>query len=159
MWEGWSQNREIWFTPKGVEVIPLALPAIPIGRVILENQWQDTISFRLGGQYSLMPDVLWLRGGVFFEQTAVPTQRLSAGSIDLDKVGITAGTKIALPWGMWVDYAVGTTLSIPATVTDTLITLQNPLDPNGGPGDPIGNGEYNNFQVWMQAGLGASLDL
>jgi long-subunit fatty acid transport protein len=38
-----------------------------IKQIKLEKQWRDTIAVRLGGDYAVIPDLLTLRGGGFFE--------------------------------------------------------------------------------------------
>jgi long-subunit fatty acid transport protein len=153
VWERWSRNKTIDFEPIDIESI-----VGPIDTVQLKNNWQDSFSIRLGTTVWLLPELLRIHAGTNFEKSAVPDENLNAGSLDLDKWGVTTGVTVNLPAGLWVDLALGYTYWQSKKISESKVTLVNALAPDS-EGYPIGNGSYSNQQVALHLGLGVKFDI
>ncbi len=70
----------------------------------LKKRWKDSYAIRLGGQYEFS-NKLCFRGGVLFDKSPIPDDRLDATTIDTDKVGIGLGLGQKLGERMTIDYA------------------------------------------------------
>jgi long-subunit fatty acid transport protein len=158
VWEEWSNNQQIVFHPKDV-VFTTPVDDIPLQDIIISTHWRNSYSVRLGGQYQLLPDLLLVRAGGYYERGAVPKNYLSAFSLDLDKIGVTLGARADLPWGLFVDAALGYVHWLPQTVTRGNVRLVNPLTDPPTSEWPVNNGDYKGGQVIAMLALGAKLDL
>lgn len=166
VWEGWSRNEQIVFDPLDIAV---TIPSIndpntgePINialdDIVIDTRYRDTYSIRAGGKYRLAEIVL-LRAGVYYERAAVGGGRLSLGTFDLDKIGVTAGGRIDLPFHLWVDLAVGYVQFFTKETTTSKTLLKNPLAVPPEPRWPMANGTYGNRQIVTMLGVGGHFDL
>jgi long-subunit fatty acid transport protein len=84
-WENWSviERYEVSMAGKinGQEVEDL----------VIEKQWNDTVSVRLGGDYRVVPEVLDVRVGGFWENGAAPEAYSHIDFPSFDRVGLGAG--------------------------------------------------------------------
>jgi long-subunit fatty acid transport protein len=84
-WENWSviERYEVSMSGKinGQEVEDL----------VIEKQWNDTVSVRLGGDYRVVPEVLDVRAGGFWENGAAPEAYSHIDFPSFDRVGLGAG--------------------------------------------------------------------
>ena len=87
VWEGWSTNDVQTVNPVDIDLTS-AGETNPLDPILIQNNYQDTWSARLGGRYSL-GDSWILRSGLFYETSAVPDEYRSLGTFDLNKVGVT----------------------------------------------------------------------
>ena len=167
VWEGWGRNQQIVFEPLDVEVtIPsIADPetgvppfSIALDDIVVDTRYRDTYSLRAGGELRLMEWAL-ARAGFYYERAAVGTGRLSMGTMDLDKIGITAGGRVDLPLGLWVDLALGYVQWITKEVTNSKVLIKDPLVVPPEDRWPIANGTYRNRQVAALVGVGGQLDI
>ncbi|MBI5511193.1 MAG: outer membrane protein transport protein [Deltaproteobacteria bacterium] len=155
--EGWHRNDTILFQPKDIVMSDVSRGDTTLQEIKITSHWQDTFSVRGGAQYQLLPDLLALRLGGFYEKGAVPEEYLSAFSLDLDKVGATLGARLDLPLGIFVDVAAGYLYWLPVTVTNTNIKIVNPLTLPPSEQWPIANGDYSNHQVLAMLAVGVAL--
>lgn len=79
-WEGWSVYDKY--------TLDYDNPLLP-DREVIKN-WDDTLSFRLGGQY-MLNDNFALRAGYLFEQTAIPDETIEPGLPGADRHSIQLG--------------------------------------------------------------------
>jgi long-chain fatty acid transport protein len=98
--EFWSVHDEMIAVPQsirieGIDGAPssLALPEIRVPR-----NFRDASSVRVGGEYQTKfgPYPLTLRGGVMWEESAIPPEYLSLSSLDFEKVVASVGASIAV---------------------------------------------------------------
>ena len=77
----------------------------PIPDLPIPKEFQDSVSVRTGGDYTF-GEALTLRGGAFYETSAVPQKRIDVSQVDGPKIGLSAGAT----WrsGRW-DLAFGYT--------------------------------------------------
>jgi long-subunit fatty acid transport protein len=157
VWEQWSRNDTIDFEPQDIRFRYGSIVDRELDPVIIESGFRDTLSARLGGQVQLVPELLTVRAGGYWERGAVPPERLAPGSFDLNKIGIAAGGRLDIPYGLWVDLAFGMAFWSRTNVDNSEVTLTDPL--TGEAAYPIGNGSYGNTQTFVMAAIGARLDI
>ena len=58
------------------------------------NRWSDTATFRLGGEYSPLPELLHLRIGGFYDMAAAPDDTLAPSAPDMARVGFGGGVGV-----------------------------------------------------------------
>ena len=150
--------QQILFRPKDI-TFTTSMGDIQLKDILIPAHWRDTYSVRFGGQYRLLPDLLLLRAGVYYERGAVPNKYLSVFSLDLDKIGVTLGARVDLPAGLFVDVAGGYVIWLAQTVTDSQVRLTNPLVDPPKAEWPVGNGKYSGGEVIAMLAIGVKLDL
>src|SRR5690606_15205844 len=62
-YESWSRVETFSLDTNGLSATLLG-QTLDVGRIDIQKQWQDTVSFHLGGDYALIPDLATLRAGV-----------------------------------------------------------------------------------------------
>lgn len=77
--------------------------------VSIQKRWRDTFSVRLGGTYSVMPGLLALSAGGYFEQGASHPNYANLDFLTADRLGLGAGVELALlrDEGFELDFMVG----------------------------------------------------
>jgi long-subunit fatty acid transport protein len=90
-WENWAQldSYEISFDnePTGLTLFPISMP----------KNWKNTISVRVGGDYNVVEDHLWVRAGGFFETGAVEDAYAHLDFPSFDRGGVGLGLTAGLP--------------------------------------------------------------
>jgi long-chain fatty acid transport protein len=126
-WEQWSE----------MDTITVNFPNGVLPNQIYPEYWQDSWTFRLGGQYAFGRRAE-LRAGAYFDSQAVPDRTLERQYLDTNKFGASAGGTVRI--GDWrldaaVDGIIPTTRTVPNNATDVMgfTVLQNKA-----PGDYIG---------------------
>jgi len=66
--------------------------------VEMEKRWKDTWSVRLGGDYHVVPDLLTVRGGFWYETPAVDDAYAYLDALSFERWGPSAGLTLSL-WG------------------------------------------------------------
>ena len=160
-WEGWKRTEKIEIVPDGISIQSIGQDPKDLDTITIETRLRDTYSFRLGGDYQAMPDLLLLRAGTYYERAAIGPKRLNASQFDLDKVGVTAGARVELGAGLFLDLAFGYVHWMPVTVKDSKVMFTDPAPPDPETAEtwPIGNGTYSNTQIFTMAALGGKFDI
>ena len=162
VWETWSVQREAAVEPLDVWIEgDLGFVDYQVGPLSIPRNMRDTVSVRLGGEYS-HEDWLQLRAGAYYENGAFDDQWLQALTIDSDKIVVAIGGSIRVVDGLWVDAMLGYAHLFPRQVRNSQVPQANPIRPpqssSGGtprdPSDPVfvGNGDYSMIAPF--AGLG-----
>ena len=60
------------------------------------HEWKDVLGFRIGGQYNVIPDLLALRLGGFFESKGVDDQYLNLDFHMAERIGVGGGATLRL---------------------------------------------------------------
>ncbi|MCB9655587.1 MAG: outer membrane protein transport protein [Deltaproteobacteria bacterium] len=148
--EGWSVYDRIVIRPRNVR-FNFGEESGVIPEVVENVGWKDAYSFRLGGELNMFEPWVGLRGGYFFETSAVPPERLSPQRVDMNKHGFTLGA--ASTWsGVTLEASVMYVLLATQRVRNSEIGMIRPLEPPLGSDTlvtTIGNGIYsgNNFSA------------
>lgn len=154
--ELWSSFDAIRATPNEVTVTGVpGVGSVATGPLTIPRQYEDLIGVSLGGDYEALPDLLELRGGVSWEQSAIPTKTLSVLQVDADKLGLSLGASLEVGGGVAVDLSYTHLFYGQTTVTDSIVRQTNATDPENT--TTVGNGRYT---ISAQAiGLGLRYDM
>jgi len=151
VYEQWSRYRGVRVIPRDIYIEALG-STVKVSEMALPGAWRDAYSVRLGGRYDVVPGLVTLRGGAFYESSAVPLAWVSPSAFDANKLGVTTGARLELPYGTWLDLALGGVYWLPMHITDSSVRIVDPL--TGGDLWPIGNGTYTDRQLYIMASLG-----
>jgi long-chain fatty acid transport protein len=152
VWEGWSSFDEISATPNdiAVEGVP-GVGSIPVGPLNIPQNWQDTFSVRVGGDYRLN-EKFTLRAGYNFETGAPPDAYYNVFSPDTDKHTLAAGfTWGGERWGL--DLSTAYYLLADRQITDSKTRQINPTDAENELTTVVGNGDYSSRYFVMGMGV------
>jgi long-subunit fatty acid transport protein len=69
VYEEWSAQRE--FGLKAGLTVEVLNQTMSVDDISVPKRWQDTVAVRLGGDWNVIPRILWLRGGLFYESPAI----------------------------------------------------------------------------------------
>lgn len=104
VWEGWSIVDVYRADLSGGIVLA---GGIETQDVRIEKRWRDTFSVRLGGTVAVVPDLLKLSAGGYFEQGASHPRYTNLDFLSTDRFGVGAGFEFALlddPDGIQLDF-------------------------------------------------------
>jgi long-subunit fatty acid transport protein len=112
--------------------------------------WSDSITARLGAQWA--SGKLAVRGGVLFDQNAVPDLTIQRQYLDGNKFGGALGGSYQLGKKMWLDVAADAVAGPVRKVPDNSADTTNfPALTNAAPGDH--SGQVYTFAAGMRFGL------
>lgn len=153
VYEGWSIFDEIQATPNEIAVTGVpGIGSIPVGPLSIPQEWQDTFSIRLGGDYDFN-ESFTLRSGYAFETGAIPDDRYSVFLADGNKHLLSLGA--TYEFGAWsLDAGLGYYLIPSKTVTNSQVRQINPTDTEDELTLIVGNGTYS--QSYFAAGIGTN---
>jgi long-chain fatty acid transport protein len=137
--ERWSTHRNISLQPR--EIYLLDYPGIDSYRIkdeVFVRNWKSTVAFSLGGS-ARVTDWLRVRGGYFYEPSAVPDSTLAVDALDADKHGIGLGATFTYR-GWSFDVMYSHIFFLERVVTQSEVRQTNPIDAERT--TIIGNGTY-----------------
>jgi len=122
VWEQWSvlDEYEVEFDEAGVTFEDPADPTRVLLEIqpkdfALERHYQDTYSVRLGGQWNVWPEHLWVRAGGLWESAAVPHGYTLTDFASFDRFGVAFGLSGA--WrGIELSFAYAHIFQLPRNV-------------------------------------------
>ena len=138
VWEDWSTHDAIRISPQ--ETIRFrsvfGLGDYYVDEFTVVEDFEDTISVRLGGSYRLpraWVDGARLSGGAFWETGAVPGHTLTVNLVDSDKIGLGGGASFDLASGVRLDLAYGHVFMASRDIGDSQRRQVNTLYQEGAP--------------------------
>lgn len=163
VWETWSLQRDVSVRPRDVWIVDaLGFLDYEVGAISIPRNMNDTLSARLGGEYTIDGSVA-LRLGAYYENGAFADRWLSALTIDSDKVVVAAGAGFRVHEGLWIDVLAGYAHLFGRQVRDSQVPQASPIrppvpdeTPDGRQlGDPvfIGNGDYSFLAPFAGVGI------
>ena len=75
-------------------VATLEYTSVEVGIIDIEKQWRDTFSVHLGSDVVVAPDVLTLRGGVFFESAVAERPYMNVDFVSGPQLGGALGASV-----------------------------------------------------------------
>lgn len=144
----------------------------PLNSMSIPKNYSDTWSFRLGGDYNVIQDKLWIRAGAFFETGANPRNTTYLDFASYNRIGVSTG----LTWKIGAfDIKVAYEHVFQPTrnigVDETKIYENMPLSPctapytsgdchpqGHPPGPSVGGGEYKSGFDIVSAGVTFNFD-
>lgn len=162
VWETWSLEQQVSVGPRNVWFANALGGALDyqVGPLSIPRNMRDTVSVRLGGEYTI-DHWIQIRAGGYFETGAFTDQWLQALTIDSDKLVVSGGLSMRVDAGLWLDAMVGYAHLFPHNVTNSSVPQPNPIRPPLSPSDPrmagdptfIGNGTYTMTAPFFGVGL------
>jgi long-subunit fatty acid transport protein len=112
VYEGWSVMDKITVTPRNILVqqtdgngpdanVQWQRPLDPI---VIQKNFKDAYSVRVGADYAVVPDRLIVRGGYTFETSAIPSSYVNVDFANWGRHMVAAGLS-ACVWGAMIDVA------------------------------------------------------
>jgi long-chain fatty acid transport protein len=101
VYEGWSTVDKFVITPKDIKVKLLGVERA-LAPIIVDKVYKDAYSGRLGVEYKLpltlpFSSSVTLRGGFFYETSAIPLESTNLDFANWDRTGETVGLSLSLP--------------------------------------------------------------
>ncbi|RDV38364.1 hypothetical protein DV096_11085 [Bradymonadaceae bacterium TMQ3] len=145
VYQRWSTLTEVEVSPNEVEIdgVP-GVGAMPVAPFVLPQQFRDSISVHLGGEW-LISDRLIARGGYAFERGAVPDATYSVFALDPDKHMLSLGAGYDLNARLRLDVSAAALIMPTRVITDSEVRQINPSDENDEITLVVGNGTYEHF--------------
>ena len=137
----WSTQQAMTITPHDIWLRNvLALGDYEAGPVTVPRGMRDTLSLRLGGEYTT--GILGVRAGFAYENGAFDDAYLSPLTIDSDNATLALGVSVEVTRGLSVDVSYQHFFMRNRQVRNSAVPQANPVRPP--PADPIyvGNGDY-----------------
>lgn len=156
VWETWSLQDEARIRPTDVWIEDALGGALDyqVGPMNIPRYMNDTVSVRVGGQYTF-DRLLTLRVGGYWENGAFSDPYLTVLTIDSDKVVASAGVGIHVSPEWTIDVAAGYLWMAGRQVRDSAVPQANPIRPPA-PMDEVvyvGNGDYSMTAPFVGLGL------
>ncbi len=146
VWETWSVQDEARIRPRDVWIEDALGGALDyqVGPMSIPRNMNDTVSIRLGGEYTV-DNTVTIRAGGYWENGAFSDQYLSALTIDSDKVVMGGGVGIHVSDEVIIDLAAGYVWMASRSVRDSLVPQPNPIRPPVAANEVVyvGNGDYS----------------
>jgi long-chain fatty acid transport protein len=89
-YETWSRVESFKVNSDGL-VANLLLQQVDVGNIEVEKEWNDTITVQLGGDYVAVPNLLTVRGGVFFESAVADDAYANVDFVGGEQLGAALG--------------------------------------------------------------------
>jgi long-chain fatty acid transport protein len=146
--EFWSIHESIDVRPKDIAIVGLVgLPSpFAVSPISLPRNFSDAGSYRVGGEFSFPVgrQTVDVRAGVSYDESAVPTPYLSALTVDLAKVMVTAGASVHFGrhWRVDALFAQPFTFSRSVPTGDARIGRVNPVQGNPTRVEAVNGGNY-----------------
>jgi long-subunit fatty acid transport protein len=159
VYEGWSVMDNITVTPKNIVVQQTdgsgANASVqwqrPLDPIVIQKNFKDAYSVRLGADYAVIPDRLTVRGGYTFETSAIPSEYVAVDFANWGRHMVAAGVSACF-WGVMVDVAYAHHFVPTQKVNDSqVVQVTTP--------SPAGRGQYATPSVVGNGTYTASLDV
>ena len=92
-YETWSRVDRFKLDSNGM-VAEFIGQRLDVGVIELQKQWQDTFSVHLGSDVAVSPDLLTLRGGVFFESAVAQRSYMNVDFVSGPQLGGALGASV-----------------------------------------------------------------
>lgn len=153
VWETWSVQQEASIRPQDVWIVDsLGFLDYEVGPLSIPRRMGDTVSVRLGGEYTI-DEVAQIRAGGYFENGAFSDEYLQALTIDSDKVVVAIGGSVRAFDGVWIDAMAGYAHLFPRSVRTSRVPQPNPIRPAPAEAVYVGNGDYTMTAPFFGIGL------
>ncbi len=152
VYQHWSLFDEVVVDPGDAEITGLpGVGTVPVQAFTFPQEYRNTISVHLGGEYNLGSD-LDLRAGYVFERSAVPDHRYSVFALDPDKHQLTAGAGVGAG-PVDLNVVAGAIIMPSRQISNSEVRQINPADPDDEYTIVVGNGRYEHFGYLFGLGV------
>jgi long-subunit fatty acid transport protein len=161
VWENWSAHKDIRIeVNEGTIHEALQIDPFRLGDVTTPRQFRDVVSYRLGGEFRphwLSDRNLTLRGGLMYEPSAVPSETLTAMSVDLNKIMVALGAAYQLGRHFLLEASYAHIFMQSRDVQTSTVRQVNPTRPAWNGTTTVGEGRYSGSAHLFGLGLKAML--
>jgi long-chain fatty acid transport protein len=150
-----TYEREFWSDHQSIDIIPdnitlVGIKGFPspfaVSPISIPRNFQDSNSFRLGGEYSFTVAGYGLdaRMGVNYETSAIPTAYLSPLTVDMNKLflGFGGSLHIATHWRLDAVYGHVFASTVTVDPATAAVPKVNPVQGNAAPSETVNGGTY-----------------
>jgi long-chain fatty acid transport protein len=152
VYEMWSVFDELEATPNNVGVENVSgVGAIPVAPLSIPQNFKDTFSVRLGGDYEWDDELTW-RAGYAYETSAIQDEFYSVFLPDSDKHVLTGG----LTWDFGdvsLDGSAAAYFLENREISNSQVEQINPIDAEDELATTVGNGDYSSFYFVLGVGV------
>ena len=145
VYQHWSVVDQFVADPDEVEVTGVpGVDSMPVSPIVVPQEFRNTVSVHLGGEYRLATAVD-LRAGYVFERGAVPDHRYSVMALDPDKHQLSAGGSYHFGTDrqrVSIDLTTAYIAMPSKEITNSEVRQVNPSSPDGEHSLVVGNGTY-----------------
>jgi long-subunit fatty acid transport protein len=161
--ELWSRLSTIEIRPQDIAIRSDAFGiSKPLGNIVFQKDYQDSVSLRLGGDYALLPGRLIARAGYLHETSAVPLRSVSVDFGNWRRDVLSVGGSVLIGRGVHADVAYAHHFLATQTVTGSqVVQVVTPCVTPGCTAPPptaVGNGVYSGSLDVLSLSLSLVLD-
>jgi hypothetical protein len=93
VYETWSRTERFQLNSNGLEA-ELLEQDVAIDVIDIEKEWRDTVGVRLGTDYVAVPDLLTVRGGLFYESAVADPSYAAIDFVSGRQLGAALGASV-----------------------------------------------------------------
>jgi long-chain fatty acid transport protein len=94
-YESWSRTERFTLDTNRL-IAELLTQTLDVDLIEIEKEWRDTIGVHLGGDYAAVPDLLTVRGGLFYESAVADSAYAAVDFVSGRQFGGTLGASLLL---------------------------------------------------------------
>jgi long-chain fatty acid transport protein len=155
--EFWSVQKSLDIDPQGITIDGITgfPPKFAVSSISVPRGMVDSNSIRLGGEYRFAVEgvALAARAGIAYETSAIPTNYVSAFTVDADKVVASIGGSIYVGKRLRLDGVISHPFQADVNVDarTAAVPIINPVQGNPTTPDYINGGTYH-VDLWVIGG-------
>ena len=162
--ERWSRLHAIEIRPQNITITASTYPTPrPLQNIVFQKDFQDAVSFRVGGDFVALPGRLTVRAGYLHETSAIPLRSVSVDFGNWQRDVVSAGATVVLWPGVTASVAYAHHFLADQNVTNSqVVQIITPClasaDCVEPPATAVGNGRYTGSLDVASLSLGFVLD-
>jgi len=163
VYERWSRLHAIEIRPTNIMLSSALHDARPLEKIVFQKDFQDAVSFRIGGDYEALPGRLTVRAGYLHETSAIPLRSVSVDFGNWQRDVVSVGGTVAIWSGITASVAYAHHFLADQNVTNSqVVQIISPCLTAPDCVEPaptvVGNGRYTGSLDVASLSLGFVLD-
>jgi long-chain fatty acid transport protein len=127
-YETWSRVNQFRVDTRGLEAEFRGGAPEPLGTIVVDKRWRDTVAVKLGGDVAVIPDRLALRAGAFYETAVAAPAYANVDFPGGPMLGGSLGSSVAFGrWEVAIAYQLRHMTSISVSEQNARVYQQVPL--------------------------------
>jgi len=137
-YETWSRVNQFTLDTHDLTATFQGSP-VPLGKIGIAKHWRDTVAFKLGGDWAVVPDRLTLRGGAFYETAVADPAYANVDFPGGPMFGGSIGSSLWFGhWELALAYQLRRQVQVSVAEADARVYQQAPASGCvANPGDPL----------------------
>jgi long-subunit fatty acid transport protein len=161
VYEQWSVFDHASVSTSGLSFAFSGGEPAPLAPIVQAKDYQDAWSLRLGGEVNLLEELVAVRGGVYYETSAIPLSTYTVELMNNEQIGFGLGASLQY-WGVRLDLSWAHAQVFPITVGDeSIVHVENTAPPTLSPGERrtrVAMGTYNTSYDIVSVSLNFKFD-